>query len=171
MSPAGTPQGSAHHDLPKPSAPTSHPDGSPFTRENPDIDPATGELRGGWRLPDDIDQRPRAADEPEPVTPEPPVAAPAAEPVAPRPLRDSRLDHCRTALERAMTRAKLEHIDGVKCKCLRCWQRRGSIHKSRRSIVGRTRGGESAASWNHRNDERPAGSPSEQVNDILDTEF
>jgi len=170
MSPAGTQQGSAHNDLPKPAAPTCHPDGTPFTRENPDIDPATGELRGGWRLPADIDQRPRAADEPEPPAPESPVAAPAAEPVAPRPMRDTRLDGM-NALQRTGARVDLPHrTDVAQCHCWKCWQKRGAVHKSNRG-VGPSRGGESRSSWNHAADERPTGSASEQVQEVLDTEF
>jgi len=160
MSPAGTPQGSAHHDVEKPAA---------KVRDDVQIDPATGEIMGGWTLPPALPQP--EADEPEPP-PVAPVPVPDVEAApAPRPQRDSRLDHCRTALERAMTRPQLEHLDGIpRCRCLRCWQRRGSIHKSNRR-VGPSRAGESAASWNHRADERPTGSASEQVQEVLDTEF
>src|SRR3989442_1009020 len=105
MSPAGTPMGSPHRDVPRPTS---------ATPDDVQIDPATGEMRGGWKLPDDFDQRPQPDDDSE--TPAPETPDPAPEPVAPvaapRPVRDRRLDRM-TPLQRAGARPQLEHLDEV----------------------------------------------------------
>ena len=108
-------------------------------RDQPKSQPSAADVPGGWKLPDDFDQR----SQPEPMEPEPaPESSPEQEqpqgpPAAPLPPpRDTRLDGFSGGYAITQARMELKHLEGfVDCQCVSCWDKSGFLFGfSRRKV-------------------------------------